>query len=29
MGGQIDFETEVGAGTTFHVLLPVAPAAPR
>jgi len=29
MGGQIDFETEVGGGTTFHVLLPVAPAAPR
>jgi signal transduction histidine kinase len=26
MGGEIDFETEVDAGTTFHVLLPLAPA---
>jgi two-component system nitrogen regulation sensor histidine kinase NtrY len=26
VGGEIDFETEVGVGTTFHVRLPLAPA---
>ena len=26
-GGKIWFETEIGTGTTFHLLLPLAPAA--
>ena len=28
VGGEIDFETEIGVGTTFHVRLPLAPAGP-